>query len=173
MKNLRKKIPLILGGCIIIMIASFGVNLLVRENKISFPASSFASGNQILEKTVYLDSEKTIAIKIPNSWTSEMILDVMDDVIYEIHLYPNPDQKDVYMSLRKTKNPLGVCGTFLTTEKLQLDNGEEATVGYYDGRTNWEFIDISSENLFSWNLGLTEEQSKTGMEIMKSISYER
>ena len=172
MKNIRKKILFTLGVCVMIVVTSFGVTLFVRKNELSSNSEKLASGNQILEKIVYLNPEKTISIKIPDSWEYETISDVMDDVLNEVHLYPDFNKKNVYMSFRKDKKPLGVCGTFLTTEKLSLNNGKEATVGYYDGGTNWSFINIASENLFSWNSGLTEEQSKIGIEIMKSISYE-
>lgn len=171
MMNLRKKIPFILGICIMIIAISVSIITVIQHYESVSTKKDFNSENKILEKIVYLNQEKTISVKIPNSWEYETIDELSDGVLDEIHLYPDKNQKDVYLSLRKTKNPTGVCGTFLTTEKLKLNNGVEATVGYYDGRSNWEFIDISSENLFSWNVGLTEQQSKIGMEILKTISY--
>ncbi len=169
--NLRKKIPFILGICIIMVAVGFSIITVFSHHEFVSTKKDFNSENKMLERIVYLNKEKTISVKIPDSWEYETIDELSDDVLDEIHLYPNKNQKDIYLSLRKTKDPTGVCGTFLTTEKLKLNNGVEATVGYYDGRSNWEFIDISSENLFSWNAGLTEQQSKIGMEILKTISY--
>ncbi len=167
--NLRKKIPLIFGiGIIVIGISLSTITLVHHHESVS---NSKNSENITLEKTVYLNSEKTISFKIPSSWEYETISTVSNNVLNEVYLYPDKNQKDVYMSLIKTKEPIGVCGTFLTTEKLKLNNGVEATVGYYNGGSDWEFISISNENLFSWNFGLTEQLSKIGMEILKTVSY--
>lgn len=171
MKNLRKKMILILG----ILMMSLGVvvcmiNFVPRNHSIS-NEKNFKDEEPASERIVYLNPEKTISIKIPDSWNYETVEEAPDDVLDAVHLYPNQEQKDQYISIRKTKEPLGVCGTSLTTEKLELSNGQEATIGYYDGGHNWEFINIAGENVFSWNHGLTEQQAKRGIEIIKTIEY--
>ena len=57
---------------------------------------------------------------------------------------------------------LGVCGTGRTSKNIILNNGEEATVGYYDGNKNWadiSFYDIN-KNIAVINYGLIDENAR-------------
>ena len=66
----------------------------------------------------------------------------------------------------------GVCGTGRTSKNIILNNGEEATVGYYDGNKNWadiSFYDIN-KNIAVINYGLIDEDADEAIQFIKTIN---
>ena len=61
---------------------------------------------------------------------------------YALKLYKN--NVDQYAILYFYNNPFGVCGTGRTTENMILNNGKQASIGYYDGNKNWSDISFYS-----------------------------
>ena len=69
-------------------------------------------------------------------------------------------------------NPFGVCGTGRTTENIVLNNGKEATIGYYDENKNWSDISFYSinKNIVVLNYNLMNEDAKDVIEFIKTIN---
>ena len=59
-----------------------------------------------------------------------------------------------------------------TSKNIILNNGEEATVGYYDGNKNWadiSFYDIN-KNIAVINYGLIDENADEAIQFIKTIN---
>ncbi len=177
MKSKSKIIFVFITAIVVGVISTTGFMSLRQKSqepikKETIEAEKKENGN--FEKIAYLDDEQKISVQIPESWDYEKVSSDKEDIIYEIHLYPETKNKEKYISLSKNKKAVGVCGTGLTTENIKLKNQKEATVGYYHGENSpWEFIQIDNEeHLFSYNIGLSNEEAEEGIEIIKTIQYE-
>ena len=73
-----------------------------------------------------------IELRIPNDWNYEEISQDKENDYYKfaLKLYKNEENKNAVLYFYN--NPFGVCGTGRTDEKILLNNGTEAVVGYYD-----------------------------------------
>ncbi len=80
----------------------------------------------------YIDDIK-LELDIPNEWKYEELLknEGNDFFKYALKLYKKTIKKK-YAMLYFYNNQFGVCGTGRITEKLILNNGQEAIIGYYD-----------------------------------------
>ena len=114
-----------------------------------------------------------IELNIPNEWNYEEvpIREESPSYRYALKLYKN--DKNKYATLYFYDNPFGVCGTDRTEEKITLNNGEQATMGYYGTSKDW--CDISFHNinehiviLNDGNLG--GDDAKEIIEFIKTIN---
>ena len=68
--------------------------------------------------------------------------------------------------------PFGVCGTGRTSQKIILNNGNEAVIGYYDGSNVWQDISFYETNKYIaiLNYGLDKEDSEEIINFIKTIN---
>lgn len=68
-------------------------------------------------------------------------------------------------------NQFGVCGTGRTTEKLILNNSQEAIIGYYDNSKVLHDISFSiNKNIALVNNGLNYDDAEELLEIIKTVN---
>ena len=126
----------------------------------------------------------TLELNIPNGWKYEEILPKKDckSIVEEIELdnykfalkiYKDSEEKNLTLYVRNS--PIGVCGTFLVNKSIKLDNGENASVSYYDGSNIWSFISFSKSNImiFISNNGLEESESNEALEFVKTMNIQK
>ena len=113
-----------------------------------------------------------IELTIPNEWNYEEMQknEENDFYKYALKLYKNSEEQ--YAVLYLYHNPFGVCGTARTVEDITLNNGKQATIGYYDGSKIWSDISFYNTNksIAVINYNLTESESQEVIEIIKTIS---
>lgn len=105
---------------------------------------------------------------IPESWISEFR--GTDDGNEELIIRPSSDS-DGYMKWTfYPQNDFAVCGTGLITNEIILNNGTKASVGYYDGSTDWSFVRLNDFSGYVFlNEGLTGDDALTALEIIRTI----
>lgn len=112
-----------------------------------------------------------INLDIPDDWNYEEVKEIKNEnVKFELKIYKSSKEKSA--SLCFYKDFFGVCGTGLTSEKLILDNGIEASVGYYDGEDNWNFISFynMNKNIAFINGGIDGDESKEVLNFVKTMN---
>lgn len=81
-------------------------------------------------------THKKISLALPAGWGYELI--IADDGSYAIAFCPGGEDG----MIRVTCQPgFGVCGTGLKTEETTIA-GKKASMGFYDGRRIWSFINF-------------------------------
>ncbi len=74
----------------------------------------------------------TIKLNVPSEWNYEEIeVSKKDNFKFALKFYKSSKEKNA--TLYFYHNVFAVCGTGLTSEKITLNNGKEANIGYYDG----------------------------------------
>ncbi len=125
--------------------------------------------HQKYSKTI--DSTR-IELNIPNDWNyKEVAKDEENDFYkYGLKLYKNDENQ--YAILYFYNNIFGVCGTGRTSENITLNNGNEATIGYYDGSKNWSDISfyMINEYIAVLNNGLIDNEAQEVIEFIKTIN---
>jgi len=113
--------------------------------------------------------QTTIELSIPNEWSYEEIFqEENSNFEFALKLYKNSSNKSV--TLYYYNDPFGVCGTGRRTKKIKLNNGKEATVGYYDNENEWSdisFYELNPNIVFINNDA--SEYSNEVLEIVKTI----
>lgn len=113
-----------------------------------------------------------IELSIPNDWNYEEIPQNKENNFYKfaLKLYKNEESKNAVLYFYN--NPFGVCGTGRTTEKIYLNNGTEAVVGYYDNNENWSDVSFYklNHNIALINCGLEGAEAKEVLEFIKTIN---
>ena len=113
-----------------------------------------------------------IELNIPNEWKYKEMKKNEDNDFYKyaFKLYKNSEEQ--YAMLYFYNNQFGVCGTGRTSENITLNNGKEATIGYYDGNKNWSDISFYNinKNIAVINYGLINNDAKEVIDFMKSIN---
>ena len=118
----------------------------------------------------YIDDIK-LELDIPNEWKYEELLknEGNDFFKYALKLYKN--NKEKYAMLYFYNNQFGVCGTGRTTEKLILNNSQEAIIGYYDNSKVLQDISFSiNKNIALVNNGLNYDDAEELLEIIKTVN---
>ena len=113
----------------------------------------------------------TIKLNIPNEWNYEEIeVSKKDNFKFALNFYKSSKEKNA--TLYFYNNMFGVCGTGLTSEKIILNNGKEASVGYYDGNEDWNFISFYelNRNVVFINNGLDSSEAKEVIDFAKTIN---
>ena len=113
-----------------------------------------------------------IELTIPNDWNYEEMSKNEENDFYKYALKLYKNNSEQYAVLYLYNNPFGVCGTARTVEDITLNNGKEATIGYYDGSKIWSDISFynTNKNIAVINYNLTESESQEVIEIIKTIS---
>lgn len=113
-----------------------------------------------------------IELNIPSKWKYKELPKDLDNDFYKFALKLYKNNEEQYAVLYFYNNPFGVCGTGRSSEKIILDNGEEATIGYYDGNTNWSDISAYSMNKYIAiiNYGLINDDAKEVIDFIKTIN---
>lgn len=115
-----------------------------------------------------------IELSIPNDWNYEEIPQNEENNSYKfaLKLYKNEESKNAVLYFYNS--PFGVCGTGRTTEKIYLNNGTEAVVGYYDNSENWSDVSFYklNHNIALINCGLEGTEAQEVLEFIKTINIE-
>lgn len=176
-----KKNRLILIGFILFVIFALCVSgyflIIKKDSNYHFGSSTKEEkkeGNTVsFEKEVFLDDEKTISFSLPKDWTYEKRTAEDDTILSEIILFPEEENQEKYLVIHQLVS-LGVCGTFLTTQEIELNNHQYATVGYYDGKQEeWDFVIVDEERkIFSYPVGFDKEDYSEALEVIKTVKLE-
>lgn len=113
-----------------------------------------------------------IELNIPNEWKYEELQRDKENDFYKYALKLYKNNVDQYAILYFYNNPFGVCGTGRTTENMILNNGKQASIGYYDGNKNWSDISFYSinKNVAIINYGLIDDDADAVIQYVKSIN---
>ena len=119
--------------------------------------------------TIPVKEKEDLVITLRDGWMYEFSGKATEQWHYAIKFYKSDENKK--MTLYSYANFFGVCGTGLETEELQLEDGNIANVGFYDGSEKWTFItfDISEDELVAQNEGLTLEESNEALNMFKTL----
>lgn len=113
-----------------------------------------------------------IELNIPIEWKYKEVEKDKDNDFYKYALKLYKNNENQYAMLYFYNNQFGVCGTGRTSEKVTLNNGEEAIIGYYDRNKNW--CDISfynmNKNIAVMNYDLINDEANEAIEFIKTIN---
>ena len=140
----------------------------LKENGV--PSTPINNENyQKYSKTI--DNTK-IELNIPNDWNYEEVPRNEENDFYKYALKIYKNDENQYATLYFYNNKFAVCGTGRTSESLILNNGKEATIGYYDGSENWSDISFYKiqEYIAIVNCGLVDNDAKEVIEFIKTIN---
>ena len=182
--NRNKKIII---GILIILIIVIGIvvaykvieNSVTNRADFNFTVENISSSpvetvdNQKDEKNYYKEIDNIkLELNIPNKWNYEEIPQNEENDFYKYALKLYKNNENQYAMLYFYDDIFGVCGTGRTSKNIILNNGEEATVGYYDGNKNWadiSFYDIN-KNIAVINYGLIDENADEAIQFIKTIN---
>ena len=182
--NRNKKIII---GILIILIIVIGIvvaykvieNSVTNRADFNFTVENISSSpvetvdNQKDEKNYYKEIDNIkLELNIPNNWNYEEIPKNEENDFYKYALKLYKNNENQYAMLYFYNDIFGVCGTGRTSKNIILNNGEEATVGYYDGNKNWadiSFYDIN-KNIAVINYGLIDENADEAIQFIKTIN---
>ena len=124
---------------------------------------------QKYSKTV---DDVNLELNIPSEWKYEELPKDLDNDFYKLALKLYKNSEENYAVLYFYNDPFGVCGTGRSSEKIILDNGMEATIGYYDKNTNWNDISFYDLNKYIavMNYGLIDDDAKEVIDFIKTIN---
>ena len=182
--NKNKKIII---GILIVLIIIIGivVTYKVIENSITdranfnFTVENISSSpvetvdNQKDGKKYYKEIDNIkLELNIPNSWNYEETIQNEENDFYKYALKLYKNNENQYAMLYFYNNPFGVCGTGRTSKNISLNNGKEATIGYYDGNKNWSDISFYNinKNIAVMNYGLINEDADEAIQFIKTIN---
>ena len=182
--NKNKKIII---GILIILIIVIGIvvaykvieNSVTNRADFNFTVENISSSpvetvdNQKDGKNYYKEIDNIkLELNIPNNWNYEEIPQNEENDFYKYALKLYKNNENQYAMLYFYNDPFGVCGTGRTSKNIILNNGKEATVGYYDGNKNWadiSFYDIN-KNIAVMNYGLINEDADEAIQFIKTIN---
>lgn len=110
----------------------------------------------------------TLTLEIPKDWNYEELSRNTENDFYKYGLKIYKNSEDKYAVLYYYKEMFGVCGTGRTSEQINLNNGNKATIGYYDGKNTWEDISFN-DYIAILNCGLNNEESNEFIKFIKTI----
>ena len=108
---------------------------------------SYDENNQKYSKII---DNSCIELNIPSEWKYEELQKDVENDFYKFALKLYKNNEEQYAVLYFYNNTFGVCGTGRSSEKITLDNGKEALIGYYDKNTNWSDISAYDMNNKLW-----------------------
>ena len=133
--------------------------------------SEFKKYDSTINEIIKQLDDIVIKLDIPKEWNYEEINNSENpNAIFELKLYK--DSKEQSASLFYYSNMFGVCGTGLESKNLNLNNGMEANVGYYDGSSIWDFVGFGkyNRNIAIINNGLNENDANELLKIIKTLN---
>ena len=126
--------------------------------------------NDSIKYSKYIDDIK-LELDIPNDWKyKELPKNEGNDFFkYALKLYKNNNEQ--YAMLYFYNSQFGVCGTGRTTEKLILNNSQEAIIGYYDNSKVLQDVSFNiNKNIALVNNGLNYNDAEELLEIIKTVN---
>ncbi len=110
-------------------------------------------------------------LDIPNDWNYEELEKNEENDFYKFALKIYKSNKDKYAVLYLYRQSFGVCGTGRTDEQIELNNGNKATIGYYNDNEVWQDISFyeQNDNIAIINYGLDINESKELLNFIKTI----
>lgn len=183
---MKKNIFKIIIGVIVILAIIIGIMYLIDLNKMkngeevvfSTWGAKYAPVMKKQQNENYKKYSKTInnvnlELNIPNEWKYKE--ESIDNDTYEFALKLYKNNEEQYAMIYYYKSQFGVCGTGRTSKTIALNNGNEATIGYYDENKNWSDISFFSinKNIAVMNYGLIDNDAKEVIEFIKTISIEK
>lgn len=142
----------------------------------SYPAQVGTTKIEIVDKNTKQHYSKVINnikldLDIPNEWKYEEMPKNEDDT-YALKLYKTNENQ--YAILSFDSNEFFVCGTGRKQENIALNNGEEAIIGYYDGKKDWSDISFDSNRHLAFvNYGLENHEADEFIDFVKTINIEQ
>ena len=150
------------------------IEILGKEvyNDIVIAEPTIISSNENHQKYSKIVDNVFIELKIPSEWKYEELQKNPDNDFYKFALKLYKNSEEQYAVLYFYNNSFGVCGTGRSSEKITLNNGQEATIGYYDKNTNWNDISFYNYNKYIavMNYGLINDEAKEVIEFIKTIN---
>ena len=182
--NRNKKIII---GILIILIIVIGIifaykvieNSVTNRADFNFTVENISSSpvetvdNQKDGKKYYKEIDNIkLELNIPNSWNYEETIQNEENDFYKYALKLYKNNENQYAMLYFYNDPFGVCGTGRTSKNIILNNGKEATIGYYDGNKNWADISFYNinKNIAVMNYGLIDEDADEAIQFIKTIN---
>ena len=182
--NRNKKIII---GILIILIIVIGIifaykvieNSVTNRADFNFTVENISSSpvetvdNQKDGKKYYKEIDNIkLELNIPNSWNYEETIQNEENDFYKYALKLYKNNEDQYAMLYFYNDPFGVCGTGRTSKNIILNNGKEATVGYYGENKNWADISFydTNKNIAVMNYGLIDEDADEAIQFIKTIN---
>lgn len=182
--NRNKKIII---GILIILIIVIGIifaykvieNSVTNRADFNFTVENISSSpvetvdNQKDGKKYYKEIDNIkLELNIPNSWNYEETIQNEENDFYKYALKLYKNNENQYAMLYFYNNPFGVCGTGRTSKNIILNNGKEATVGYYGENKNWADISFydTNKNIAVMNYGLIDEDADEAIQFIKTIN---
>lgn len=182
--NKNKKIII---GILIVLIIVIGIvvaykiieNSVTNREDFNFAVENINSSpvetvdNQKDGKNYYKEIDNIkLELNIPNNWNYEEIPQNEENDFYKYALKLYKNNENQYAMLYFYNNPFGVCGTGRTSKNIILNNGKEATVGYYDENENWADISFydTNKNIAVMNYGLIDEDADEAIQFIKTIN---
>ncbi len=147
--------------------APYEFNIL-NENDIESNTSN-TENYQKYSKTI---ENTKIELNIPKEWKYEEVSKDKENDVYQYALKLYKNNENQYAMLYFYNNTFGVCGTGRTAKNITLNNGEEATIGYYDENKNWSDISFYKMNKYIavMNYGLIDTDADEAIELIKTIN---
>ena len=182
--NRNKKIII---GILIILIIVIGIifaykvieNSVTNRADFNFTVENISSSpvetvdNQKDGKKYYKEIDNIkLELNIPNSWNYEETIQNEENDFYKYALKLYKNNENQYAMLYFYNDPFGVCGTGRTSKNIILNNGKEATVGYYGENKNWADISFydTNKNIAVMNYGLIDEDADEVIQFIKTIN---
>lgn len=182
--NRNKKIII---GILIILIIVIGIifaykvieNSVTNRADFNFTVENISSSpvetvdNQKDGKNYYKEIDNIkLELNIPNNWNYEEIPKNEENDFYKYALKLYKNNENQYAMLYFYNDPFGVCGTGRTSKNIILNNGKEATVGYYGENKNWADISFydTNKNIAVMNYGLIDEDADEAIQFIKTIN---
>ena len=182
--NRNKKIII---GILVILIIVIGIIFAYKVIEISvtnradfnFTVENISSSpvetvdNQKDGKKYYKEIDNIkLELNIPNSWNYEETIQNEENDFYKYALKLYKNNENQYAMLYFYNDPFGVCGTGRTSKNIILNNGKEATVGYYGENKNWADISFydTNKNIAVMNYGLIDEDADEAIQFIKTIN---
>ena len=176
---MNKKIIIGIFIVITVGVVSFGGYKIINstlnnkyKEKINSTPVEIVNNKESDEKFSKVVDNVKLELNIPNEWKYEELPKNEEDDLYKyaLKLYKGEDNK--YATLYLYYNQFGVCGTGRTSKNIILDNGNEATIGYYDEIKNWSDISFydKNQNVVVLNYGLVDSQADELIQIIKTVN---
>ena len=182
--NRNKKIII---GILIILIIVIGIifaykvieNSVTNRADFNFTVENISSSpvetvdNQKDGKKYYKEIDNIkLELNIPNEWNYEEIPQNEENDFYKYALKLYKNNENQYAMLYFYNDIFGVCGTGRTSKNIILNNGKEATVGYYGENKNWADISFydTNKNIAVMNYGLIDEDADEAIQFIKTIN---
>lgn len=114
----------------------------------------------------------TLMLEIPKEWRYTELSRNNENDFYKYALKIYKTQEDKYAVLYFYHQMFGVCGTGRTSKQIDLNNGNKATIGYYDGKDIWQDISFFETNKYIAiiNYGLDKSESEEVIDFVKTIN---